>query len=480
MAIAPLLPDGHSAPVSESPYDFLVLGGGSAGYNAANLARQHLDRVAIVDGSPELGGLCILRGCMPSKTLIYSAEVLHLAQQGSRFGLHIPTAEVDMAALHRRKREVIGEFAEYRQEQLLSEKFDLYRQHGALLPDGRVALADGTILTAERILLSTGSRIAVPPVPGLADTPFWTSDDILDLAEVPSSVIVLGGGVVACELAQYLRRIGSEVVQIQRSGRILKDLAPDLSAVAEQAFRDEGIELFTGTALESVESLDGGSRVRVRFRHGGETVEREASHLFNALGRQPATDDLGLPEAGIEILPSGHIATDEHQQTTRPGVYAAGDCAGPHEIVHVAILQGEHAVRHSLGLPSQPPDYDKLLWVVFTDPQLAAVGPPVEALEERFGSDLLVEDFPFDDHGRSILMEAKYGYVRVYADRASGRVLRAECAGKDGGELIHAMSVAVGLGATVEDLLGVHWYHPTLAEIWTYPLEDLADARAGR
>tara|TARA_R100000027_G_scaffold26772_2_gene19428 strand:- start:4606 stop:5985 length:1380 start_codon:yes stop_codon:yes gene_type:complete len=458
--------------MSEEHFDFLVLGGGSAGYNAASLARNHVDRVAIVDGSEELGGLCILRGCMPSKTLLYAADVLHLAKEGRKFGLNISRPQVDMAALHQRKKEIIGEFASYRRSQIESDRFHLFRQKGTLGPDKTVRLDDGKVLSADRILISTGSKVSVPPVPGLSDVPFLTSDDILELDSVPESVIVLGGGIVACELAQFLVRIGTRVIQVQRSQNILSDQGPDMAAVLEEALVDEGIELFTNTEIEVIEPNENG--VSIQFLHGNRSVVRQAQHVFNALGRRPLTDSIGLDELGIERKKSGHIQTDEFQMTTQEGIYAAGDCAGPHELVHIAILQGETAARHALGLKARPVDYDKLLSVVFTDPQIASVGPSEQELKERFGDDLKSAEFPFSDHGRSILMEARRGYVRIFSNAKDQKVLRAECVGKDAGELIHAMAVAVGIGATVDQLLDAPWYHPTLSEIWTYPLDDLA------
>ena len=162
------------------------------------------------------------------------------------------------------------------------------------------------------------------------------------------------------------------------------------------------------------------------------------------------------------------------QQTSNPRIYACGDVTGPHEIVHIAIMQGELAARHATGRAAAPVNYDNLLSVVFTDPQVGSVGLSEAQLKAR-GVDYLSADYPFDDHGKSILMEAKAGYVKVFAERATGVILGAECVSKDGGELIHAMAVAVTLKATVKDLLKVHWYHPTLSEIWSYPLEAIAD-----
>jgi pyruvate/2-oxoglutarate dehydrogenase complex dihydrolipoamide dehydrogenase (E3) component len=423
----------------------------------------------VVDSAPELGGLCILRGCMPSKTLIYSAEVLHLASQASRFGLNIPTASVDMAALHQRKRSVIGEFADYRQKQLKEGPFTLYRNRAQFLDESHLALDDGIRLEGDHFLIATGSVVNEPPVPGLAATPKWTSDDVLDLDFLPESVVVLGGGIVACELAQFLARVGTRTTLVQRSPHILKETSPEASAVLTNTLRQEGLEVITDTQLISVAETSGS--VEVRFRHAGGERTVEAAHLFNALGRRPNTDTLHLEQAGVKLKPSGHIAVNANQQTDNPRIYAAGDCTGPHEIVHVAILQGELAARHACGLPADPVNYDHLTQVVFTDPQIASCGLSESQLQAR-GVDYLAADYPFDDHGKSILMEAKAGYVKVMAERKTGRLLGAECVGKDASELIHAMSVAVACEATVQQLLKAHWYHPTLSEIWTYPLED--------
>jgi pyruvate/2-oxoglutarate dehydrogenase complex dihydrolipoamide dehydrogenase (E3) component len=453
-------------------YDFIAIGGGSAGFNAARAATRFAERVAIIDGARELGGLCILRGCMPSKTLIYTAEVLHHARHGATLGLQIPSAAADMRDVHERKRRIIGEFADFRKQQLESGKFTLIRAHAHFVGPNRLELSDGTLLTADRILIGTGSRVSWPAVPGLRESKPWTSDEVLDLDFVPESVIVLGGGVVACELAHYLVRMGAKVIQIQRSAHILKENSPDASAAVERALRADGIELFTSTRLTRV-AFDG-SEYAVTFEHEGHEIVRHARHCLNALGREPHTSVLGLAAAGIETLPSGHIRTNEHQQTTNPAVYAAGDCAGPYEIVHVAIQQAEVAVKHAFAQPVEPVDYGTLLSVTFTDPQLATVGPTQPQLDAA-GISYVAASYPFDDHGKSILMEAKIGHVKVLADPTYGRLLAAEIVGRDAGELIHIFSVALAAKLTVFDLLKAPWYHPTLAEIITYPLEEIAE-----
>jgi pyruvate/2-oxoglutarate dehydrogenase complex dihydrolipoamide dehydrogenase (E3) component len=216
-------------------YDLIVIGGGSAGYAAARTAHSLGKSVAVVDGADALGGLCILAGCMPSRTLLWPMEILQLAQRGGEFGLKIPEARADMQAMQARKKKIVREFAAYRAGQLTSGKYDLFRIRAKFVDAHTVGLADGTRLHGGNFVVATGSRVSVPAIPGLAETPFWTSDDIPNLDTLPESVIVLGGGIVACELAQLLR-----------------EDSPEAAGVIAEAFREEGVELFLDTAITGI------------------------------------------------------------------------------------------------------------------------------------------------------------------------------------------------------------------------------------
>jgi pyruvate/2-oxoglutarate dehydrogenase complex dihydrolipoamide dehydrogenase (E3) component len=454
-------------------YDFVCIGGGSAGFNAARVAAGLDQKVAVIDGASQLGGLCILKGCMPSKTLLYAAEVLHHAKHAGRFGLKVAGAHADMKAVHARKKRLIGEFAQYRVKALTGGKFDLYRAHATFLDPHTLQLSDGRKLRGRHFLIGTGSKVSVPPVPGLAEAKCWTSDDVLDLDFVPKSVLVLGGGIVACELTQFLARIGTEVTLVQRSPNILRDHSEEASTVVQQALVDDGVELFAGTEIRELRQDRHG--FTVRFVHDGKLVTRRAAHCLNALGREPNTAKLGLAVAGVKTRPNGQIVINRWQQTSSPHIYAGGDCSGPHEIVHIAIAQGELAARHAAGVKRlKPVDFSLLLNVVFTDPQLATIGALERDLDER-GVKYLSASYPFNDHGKSILMEANYGYVKVLAEPKRGLILGAEIVGKDAGELIHCFSTPLAMRATVHDMLRAPWYHPTLAEIITYPLEEIAE-----
>jgi pyruvate/2-oxoglutarate dehydrogenase complex dihydrolipoamide dehydrogenase (E3) component len=410
---------------------------------------------------------------MPSKTLIYAAEVLHLARNAGKFGLNVKGASANMRSMHARKNRLISDFARHRVKELESGNFDLIRSNARFADSHTVVLDDGRRVRAEQFLISTGSRVSVPAVHGLSESSFWTSDDVLDLDFIPRSVVVLGGGIVACELAQFLNRIGTRVCIVQRNRALMRHLPVKASKVARQAFEDEGIEVRTRTRILGIRSHAGGTTVT--FEQDGKIHRRKADHLLNALGREANTFGLSLGDAGVKCAPDGRIITNRWQQTTVPNIYAAGDCCGPHEIVHIAVQQGELAARHAAKAKGlNPIDDSMLLVVVFTDPQLATIGWQEHELKRK-RIKYVSATFPFDDHGKAILMNATYGYVRVLASPRGGRILGAEIVGRDAGEMIHCFTTPLAMRATVHDMLRAPWYHPTLAEIITYPLEELAE-----
>jgi pyruvate/2-oxoglutarate dehydrogenase complex dihydrolipoamide dehydrogenase (E3) component len=216
----------------------------------------------------------------------------------------------------------------------------------------------------------------------------------------------------------------------------------------------------------------------VSFLQAGKKITTRADYCFNALGREPNTASLGLAAAGVKTLANGQVIINRWQQSSAAHIYAAGDCSGPAEIVHIAIAQAELAARHAAQVKGlQPVDFSLLLSVVFTDPQLATIGVLERDLKKR-NVKYLSATYPFNDHGKSILMEANYGYVKVLAEPKRGRILGAEIVGKDAGELIHCFATPLAMRATVHDMLRAPWYHPTLAEIITYPLEEIAEQMA--
>jgi pyruvate/2-oxoglutarate dehydrogenase complex dihydrolipoamide dehydrogenase (E3) component len=263
------------------------------------------------------------------------------------------------------------------------------------------------------------------------------------------------------------------VTVIQRSAQLLRDHSPEAAEAVTAALRAEGLEIITDTRLERVARTRSGFTVEYSRRGRRHTLR--TPHLVNALGREPNTAGLDLAAAGIRTLGGGRVAINRWQQTSQPHVYAGGDCSGPAEIVHVAIQQGELAARHAAGVKGlRPVDFSLLLNVVFTDPQVATLGRLERELQAA-GQPYLAASYPFNDHGKSILMEALHGHVKVLAEPRRGRLLGVEIVGPSAGELIHAFTGPMAMRATAADLLRAPWYHPTLAEILTYPLEEIVE-----
>ncbi|HEY3861495.1 MAG TPA: NAD(P)/FAD-dependent oxidoreductase [Verrucomicrobiae bacterium] len=455
-------------------YDLAILGGGSAGYAAARTARGL--KTVVIEGGAEVGGLCILRGCMPSKTLLYAAEVLHLARSAKTWGLRIPKAGFDFKAVMTRKNAMIADFAQDRQASLAGGKFRFIRARAAFTDPHAVELTDAEagaprIVRAKHFIICTGSSVAPAALPGLAEAGYWTSDDALSPRALPRSLIVLGGGPVGVELAQCLARFDVKVTLIQRGQHILRDLDPDAAGVVERVLQREGIRLWTGSNV--IEAFGRNGRKGVAFLHEGRTRRVMAEEILFALGRVPDTSALALGKAGVKTE-DGRILTNASMQTSAPHIYAAGDCTGPHEIVHIAVEQGEIAA-HNIAHPGQRRKLDNrlLITVVYSDPQAATVGLTEKVARAR-GISYKAASHPFADHGKSLIMEAKDGFVKLLADPKSGEILGGACAGPSGGELIHEIVAAMRHRMTARELALMPHYHPTLAEIWTYPAATLA------
>jgi pyruvate/2-oxoglutarate dehydrogenase complex dihydrolipoamide dehydrogenase (E3) component len=464
-----------------SDFDFVVVGGGSAGYAAARTAAAEGLRTAVIDGSAELGGLCILRGCMPSKTLIESANRLQDMREAAEFGLRAQDVGFDGAKIIERKKRLIAEFAKYRAEQLESGKFELIRGHARFTGPQELAVSlrggGERTVRAKTILVATGSVIRHPDIPGLAEAQPLTSDDVLDNPHLPKSLLVLGAGPVALEMAHYHRALGAAVTVVQRSKHILSSMDYDIANAVQHGMERHGTKFVLGCKILSAGRSPRGKWVRVAHDDREETLE--ADEILLALGRDPATAGLDLPDGGIEIAPGRALATTDTQQTSVPHVFGAGDVTGKLEIVHIAIEQGEIAARNAARLlrgtdeALETIDYRLRLFAVFTQPEAAMVG-----LGEReardLGLDIAAATYPFSDHGKSMVHGKTDGFVKLLADRATGELLGGAVVGPHASELIHEVVVALRYRATAAEFLKIPHYHPTLSEIWAYPAEELA------
>jgi len=452
-------------------YDLIVIGGGSGGYAAADTAQRAGARVAIVDPGP-LGGLCILRGCMPSKTILRSSDILSLIRRAPEFGLAADNPRADLAAVIDRKTRVIDEFTRYRVEQLKDPRFTLIEAPARFVSPNAIE-ADGKRYTAHAFVIATGSVIAGIPIPGLTEAGFLTSDEALELREQPDSMIVLGAGFVGVELAQFYQRIGTRVTLVQRSGHILSSHDEDLARPIEARFREEGMAVYTGTSDLRISTED--TQRRAHFVHEGKEVTVSASTILNALGRTPNVADLDLEAAGVKLGEWG-IAVDDTMRTSRRNIFAVGDVNGLFEVVHIAIQQGEIAAHNARNPDGAQKRFEERLKtsIVFTDPALASAGYSEKDCQRR-KHPYLAASYPFDDHGKAICLGETHGHVKLLCRPDDGTLIGAHITGPEAAELIHQLIAVMYYHGTVHDILKMPFYHPTLSEILTYPAEELAE-----
>ena len=463
-------------------FDLAILGGGSAGYAAARTAAGLGMRVAVVEGGRRVGGLCILRGCMPTKTMLESAHRNHEIGRAKEFGIRVGKPQPDWKAILKRKDRLIAEFADYRRDQLEKGKFTFYRANGRFTGLHRLALEgmekEGVPaeIEAKTFLVSTGSRTAFRKIPGLEETGYWTSDECLDASKPIKSLIVLGGRAVALEFAQYYAHLGVKVTVIQRSERLLPESDPEVGDTLAKVFREQGSEVFCGTQIQRV--MKKGKKKRVEFLQNGKKRSVAAEQILQALGREPDLEGLNLSTAGVKTE-KGKVVTQLTQQTSVPHIFAAGDVCGPYEVVHLAIQQGEVAAKNAAAFAAgkelkERMDYRLKLEVIFTSPEAAGVGYSEKECREK-GWDILTASYPFADHGKSMVMGELNGFVKLIALKGRGEIVGAQVVGPHASDLIHEPLAIMRYRGTAAEMAAMPHYHPTLSEIWTYPAEEIAD-----
>jgi pyruvate/2-oxoglutarate dehydrogenase complex dihydrolipoamide dehydrogenase (E3) component len=451
-------------------YDLVVLGAGSGGYAAARTARDLGAKVALVDHGP-LAGLCILRGCMPSKAFLASSDALQAVRDAGTLGVRID-GEIgfDMPFIQQRKRALIKDFADYRIEGI--ETFPLYKGHVHFVSDETVQVGDDMRLRATSFIIATGSVVAPVQVPGLEDAGYLDSDSVLELEAIPASVAVLGGGYTACELGQFLARMGAKTTILIRSNHLLTSADDDVGDALTRYFREDGIRVVTQTHVTRVEKR--GARKIVHYTSGSERLELVVDEIFFAQGRVPNVEGLGLGTAGVEFDPADGVRVDKTLRTNRPHIFAVGDVTGEYPLVHVAIYQGEIAARNAIGDSNEEADYRlQGAHTIFSEPQVAHVGMTEKELR-RAGIEYCVGKYDFAEHGKAMVLGTTRGFVKMMSRLVTGEILGATVIGPQASELIHEVIVAMTFNATVEQFMRIPHLHPTLSEIWTYPAEECA------
>ncbi len=443
-------------------YDLIIIGGGSAAFSAA-LKASEMDKTVLMinDGLP-IGGTCVNVGCVPSKTLIRTAESLHIANHPNFSGIKPGDNQIDFREVIRQKRDLV---ADLRQKKYLDvigddQNIQIIEGRGKLLDKNSVEV-NGETKTAKIILIATGSSTFIPEIPGLKDAPFYTNDTLYELEELPEHLIILGGRYIALENAQMFARFGSKVTVLQRSTRILPTETSDLTDRLTIYLREEGIDIKTGVKVKRVESY--GKQVAVETFVGDSEEIIEGTHLFVATGRKGNSADLGLEAIGIELHGNGFVKTDEYQRTSVKNIYAAGDITGEHLFVYTAAYAGALCVENAFTTEKQAKDYSVLPWVIFSDPQVAGVGMD-ETQAEVAGISFDISVLELKDVPRSLAARNTKGFIKLIRNKETDQLIGARILASEGSELLMEIALAIRFGITVKELKRMFHPYLTLSE----------------
>lgn len=442
-------------------FDLIVIGAGAAGSSIASGAAGRGFSVALIE-EHKVGGTCLNVGCDPTKTLIRSAEIAHLARTSGRFGIEIPEPRIDWPSIRDRVHTVIDTIRGGDGDQNLRDLgITLIKEHGQFIDRDHVMAGDQKI-TADRFLIATGASQRIPDIEGLSDIGFITYNNLLDLGELPASLVIVGGGVVAVEFAQMLARLGVEVTMTGSRSQILPREEPALSEALLDVLKAEGVRWVPGVRITRAMSRDGAKVVTGR-QEDGAAIELEAGEIMVATGRTANIDRLGLNDAGIATSSRG-IVVDATLRTTNPQVYAVGDVTGIYPFTHVADYQARVAEHNVLaeGAP-QKADYRVVPWVTFSDPELARVGLTED--EARAGGyDIASVTVPFADLPRAMTLDERHGMVKLVVDRQERKVLGGHVLGARAGELIGEIAVVMEQGLPVDAIAATIHPYPTMSE----------------
>ena len=451
-----------------SDYQLIVIGAGPAGYTAALRAAKLGIKTAVVE-SREVGGTCLNRGCIPTKTLLHTAELARETKEGETIGLEAGAVRVNLGTLYQRKDAVVAQLRGGIERLFQQKKIDLLRGTGTITASGTVAV-EGKTYTADNILIATGSVPSRPPIPGLEHA--VTSDELLSgQVGLPKALVIIGGGVIGMEFASFYSAMGVQVTVLEAMDRILPNMDREICQNLTMILKKQGVAVVTGAMVGGVERQEDGKLV-VRYTCKEKPGEALGDTVLCAIGRRPNT--AGLLGEGITLeMERGRIVTDASGQTSMPGVYAAGDVTARVQLAHVASAQGTACVERLAGRTPLT-DLQTIPACVYTNPEIAAVGITADEAKAA-GRAVKVGKYVTFSNGRSVIAGGQRGFIKVVADSATGVVLGAQLMCQRATDLISQFTAAVVNRLTVEQLLHTMRPHPTFDEGIGDALEDLLE-----
>ena len=451
-------------------YDLAIIGGGPGGYVAAERAGSAGLSVVLFE-KRELGGVCLNEGCIPTKTLLYSAKVYDYSRHADKYGVNVDGSSIDFGAIFKRKQKVVKKLVGGVRVQMRDAQVEVVKEEAVIQgrgAEGFVIASGEATYEARNLLVCTGSEAAVPPIPGLREglgDVVVTNREILALEAQPQSLVIIGGGVIGMEFASFFNSIGTKVTVVEMLPKILGPLDDEISAMLQAQYAKKGVEFHLGCKVVGVE----GNEV-VYEDPDGNTCRAQGDKILVSVGRRANFQGIGLESLGVELAlnPTGRpygIKVDEKMRTNVPGVYAAGDVTGFSMLAHTASREGEVAVNDILGKEDRM-HYDAIPGVVYTNPEVAGVGL-TEAEAANKGLDYVALKLPMAYAGRFVAEnERGEGLCKVIVDGKDHRVLGVHMLGNPCSEMIHGACIAIEQGMTVEQLQKVVFPHPTVSEIF--------------
>ncbi|WP_407543131.1 dihydrolipoyl dehydrogenase (plasmid) [Deinococcus radiomollis] len=441
-------------------YDAVVLGGGMAGVPLAHRLAYKGLRVALIERA-ELGGTCLNRGCIPTKTMIASARVAHQAYLSEQWGVETGEVRVNLGRVVDRKDELVRSVRSGSERNVSENKNVTLLRGDARFTEERQLRVNGEEISADRVFIAVGTRNSVPDVEGLDQVAFLDSTSAMELREIPPQLIIVGGGYIGVEFAQMYRRFGSQVTLLQGAAHLLADEDDDITAELQGALEAEGIEIIVNARVLRTEGVEG--QVRVVAQVGNDEVSRTGTHLMIATGRVPNTDGLGLDLAGVKVDAQGFIVINDRLETSATGVWALGDVRGGPMFTHTARDDARILYQNVIKGANLSIKDRVVPWGVFSDPQLGRVGLTERQAREA-GFTVKVGRYEARKVAKARALGETRGLIKVIADTGTDRILGASVLMAEGAELVHEFVTAMVLGAKYTELQNMIHIHPTLAE----------------
>ena len=457
-------------------YELIVIGAGPGGYVAAIRAAQLGMKTAVIE-KQDVGGTCLNRGCVPTKALLHSAELASELKEAGTFGVNVEGVTLDFNKMHERKQEVVEKLRSGIEQLLKANKIDLIRGQASITGQGSVKVIgdDGEkSLTCDRILIATGSRPSVPPIPGLNLPGVVTSDEILkESSHAYESLIIIGGGVIGMEFATFYNAIGCKVTVIEAMDRIIPTMDKEIAQNLGMILKKKSVKINAGCRVESVEKNEETGALKVSYTCKGKSEAAEAEAVLVAIGRKPNTE--GLLSDGIQLdMERGRIIVDKKFETSLEKVYAIGDVSSKIQLAHVASAQGAAAVEMMAGRDTGG-DLKAVPGCIYTSPEIASVGITADEAKEA-GKAVKTGKFVMFSNSRTMIKNGDRGFIKVVADEHTGEVLGAQLMCERATDMISELTTAVANNLTVEQMLKVMRPHPTFNEGISEAFEDVEGA----